>query len=61
MVYGITFNNYVHKLSQYADDPTLTLSDIMSILNAFHCVNTFCKYSGIKLIVNRQQDLSRTI
>ena len=56
-IHGFTFNNELHKLSQYADDTTLTLSDMMSVPYAIKCINTFCQYSGMKLNVEKTEGI----
>jgi hypothetical protein len=56
-IHGFIFNDEIHKLSQYADDTTLTLSDMLSIPHAIQCINTFCQYSGMKLNVEKTEGI----
>ena len=46
---GFKFNDHIHKLSQYADDSTLMLSDMKSIKHALLTIENFCNFSGMKL------------
>ncbi|MEW8547309.1 MAG: reverse transcriptase family protein, partial [Candidatus Thiodiazotropha sp.] len=41
------------KISQYADDSTLTLSDLDSITNCIREIKSFCAVSGLKLNINK--------
>ena len=51
---GITVNEHEEvKLSQYADDTTLLLSDIQSVSNLFALLSLFEKCSGLK--INRRK------
>jgi len=54
---GFEFNNEIHKISQYADDSTLLISNDVSIVFALQCINKFCIYSGMKLNVNKTEGI----
>lgn len=41
------------KISQYADDSTLTLGDLESITNCIREIKSFCAVSGLKLNINK--------
>ncbi len=48
-IHGSTINDEEFKLSQYADDGTLILSDIESINLSLASIRTFSKVSGLNL------------
>lgn len=50
---GMSIKGKERKLSQYADDSTLTLTDIPSLGEAVQTVDKFCNISGMKL--NKQK------
>ncbi len=50
---GFTFGKKEIKLSQYADDTTLILSNIQSVTTALHIITEFSKYSGLKLNLDK--------
>jgi len=54
---GFQFNEEIHKLSQYADDSTLLLKTDVSLMFALHCINNFCKHSGMKLNMNKTEGI----
>ena len=54
---GFIFNNFTHKLTQYADDTTLLLSNIDSISKAIKTINQFCKVSGSRLNINKTEGI----
>ena len=52
-IQGFDIGNCNFKLSQYADDTTLMLSNIESIKNAVHIISSFSCMSGLKLNIDK--------
>ena len=52
-VNGFQIDDCTFKLTQYADDTTLLLSDTQSITNALHVITQFSQVSGLNLNVSK--------
>ena len=46
---GLKFQNYEFKIAQFADDTTLFLQDLRSVLESISLFNDFATISGIRL------------
>jgi len=46
---GIMFGDYEHKITQYADDATITVADLDSIKHVFGKIDKYSKISGLVL------------
>jgi len=56
-IHGITINKHEVKLSQYADDTTLFLSDDQSVFQLFQTLTLFEHASGAKINLEKCQGL----
>jgi len=54
---GFNFGNNTHKVSQYADDSTLLLSNDVALVFALQCVDRFCAVSGMKLNIDKTEGI----
>ena len=54
---GFNFNQEIFKVSQYADDTTLLLSNVESIDYALLDINSFCNLSGMKMNIEKTEGL----
>ena len=52
---GFIFNDKEKKISQFADDSTLTLINLESICETILTVNEFSKHAGLRLNVNKSE------
>ena len=52
---GITVNFHEFKLTQYADDLTLTLNDASSARESLNLIKQFGKYSGLKINIDKTE------
>ena len=50
---GFQFGNVIFKVIQYADDTTLVLRDLESVINALEILNEFSQVSGLVLNKNK--------
>jgi hypothetical protein len=50
---GIKVNNTEFKLTQLADDTTLSLQDIESVINSLICLKEFSQISGLNLNIDK--------
>ena len=49
--------NIYKKILQYADDSTLTLADLDSIVNSVRIIKEFSKLAGTKLNINKTEGI----
>jgi len=56
-IVGFTFDDIVHKLSQYADDTTLLLANVDSIKVCLNVINRFCDVSGLKINLSKTEGI----
>ena len=56
-VKGFCLKNKTYTISQYADDSTLMLSDLESIMYALNDIENFCRTSGMKLNIDKTEGI----
>ena len=54
---GIQIRDHIQKILQYADDSTLTLADLDSIIHSVRIINEFSKLAGTKLNINKSEGI----